>query len=241
MMRVVIALLMLVPLAATAGFQVVEQPPAQSSEAKPAQAEKAPTEEEKGGGTDGQFSLVAVTYIGSPSTAIEVRRGFARDVKLTEALKQIAPSGWHAFLKEELVGKLDRDRLVSWRGGRRWVEVLDILAADNGLFVEVDWDKRHLYVGTKQSANRPDVERKTVWTARAGSTLRESIQAWSTQAGWQLVWGADFDYPIVASLSFEGTFTDALIGMFRSYEQAEKPLLVDVHQPQRVIYVTARK
>ena len=72
--------------------------------------------------------------------------------------------------------------------------------------------------------------------------LKTSVQEWGKKAGWDVVWNADYDYPIKASLTFEGSFLDAITTLFRSYEKAEKPFWVDVYQKQTppVLAISAR-
>lgn len=231
--KLFVSLVLLLPATAMAGFQVVEEaPPAKPAAATPAaQAAKVPPS--SGGG----LQLVALTYIGEPDVEIPVITGFGRDLKLSDALKQIVPAGWHAFLKEDMTTRAAVTG-VNWKGGRRWVEVLDVLANEQNLSIDVDWTKKHLYVGERKVAAIP--QRPPVWVAKAGATLRESVSAWGEKAGWQIVWRADFDYPILAQLTFNGLFIDAITGIFRSYEKAERPLLVDVHEMQKLIVISPR-
>ena len=230
----------LIPATVFAGFQVVDEsakPPAAAGQ--PAVAATAQPQPPK---TAAGLQLVALFYIGEPDADIPVITGFGRDLKLLEAIKQIAPAGWQAFLKEDLVPRADKFRAVSWKGGRRWVEVLDILANDQNLTVDVDWTKKHLYVGDRKiSASIAAQRANPVWLAKTGATLRESVSEWGDKAGWQVVWSADYDYPILAQLTFEGSFIDAIVGVFRSYEKAERPLLVDVHESQKLIVISPRK
>jgi len=222
----------LIPATVLAGFQVVEESAKPATAAATAQSPK----------TTGGLHLVALSYIGEPDADIAVISGFGRDLKLLDAIKQIAPDGWQAFLKEDLVARADQFRAVSWRGGRRWVEVLDILANDQNLAIDVDWSKKQLYVGDRKiSASVAAQRANPVWVAKTGATLRESVSEWGEKAGWQVVWRADFDYPILAQLTFGGAFIDAIVSVFRSYEKAERPLLVDVHESQKLIVISPRK
>jgi len=274
MKKLVLIAAVMLPVAAHAGFFVTEEPPVRAapspavptavSRPAPAAVTSAapPTVGIQTGTTSGVpvapvppaniggFTLLAVTFVGQPSGEVEIRRGFGRQVRLTEALKQIAPVGWHGYLKAEMVGRVDKGRLVDWRGGRRWVEVLDILATEQGLSAEVDWNKREIFVGEKRSVYAPATAVAAVkatppkpqWVAKSGSTLKASVLAWGEKAGWDVVWNADYDYPIKASLTFEGSFLDAITTLFRSYEKAEKPFWVDVYQKQTppVLAISAR-
>lgn len=84
-----------------------------------------------------------LVQLGSPKKTQPVVKGFAKEITLVTALKQIVPNGWHA----KRAGGLDVSQLVSWRGeGRDWTEVLQNLAVDNGFLATLDWDKNELTV-----------------------------------------------------------------------------------------------
>ncbi|MDQ1090725.1 hypothetical protein QE400_000138 [Xanthomonas sacchari] len=201
------------------------------------------------------FGLVAVSYVGTPPAAIERRAGMGRDVRLADALKQIAPEGWRGFGKSEIAGSFDPNKLVNWRGGRPWTDVLDILANEQDLSIEVDWNKRHLYVGKRDyalantgagaaaSAPRGTAlptaaphQVKQVWTAKAGSTVRETVEQWAKTQAWTVYWPMqDLDYRIVAPLTFDGTLVEAVSKLTLLYETAQRPLAVGIFVNQKLI------
>ncbi len=77
------------------------------------------------------------------------------------------------------------------------------------------------------------------WQARIGSTLRESMQTWATQAGWTLRWEASgIDYPIVAPLHFTGTYVSAVSSLISAYAHADRPLWVCLYTQQHLTRVT---
>lgn len=187
----------------------------------------------------GPLQLVGVSYVGEPPLKIEVIEGFGKDVPLSMAIKMIAPEGWHGFLKSELIGKFERDRKVSWRGGRRWVEILDILAVDNKLAVEVDWAKKALYVGElKEQPPMAIPLPPPIWKAKTGATLKATVEDWAKAANWTVVWDTKVDYPIVAELAVENDFVSALGELFAQYERAQVPLLIDLHSLNKIIVVS---
>jgi len=105
---------------------------------------------------------------------------------------------------------------------------------------------RNLPVLTKK-ADMPETARlhhrtDKIWTAAAGSTLRESIFHWAKQAGWVVNWLAeDLDYPIIGNLTYSGSFENAVIWIFGAYEKAERPMFVDGNVMQRMLVVTEKK
>lgn len=240
------------PLAAFGGFSVVE-PPAKPAPApqesvtvaavkvSPAAAASTSTTAKAGAG----LGLVAVSYTDQSEGAIEVRNGFGRGVKLADALKQIAPGGWSIYKTDDLAENFDKKQ-VSWRGGRPWVEVLDILANDEGLAVDVVWKKKQLYVEAKSFApvnaqRAAKAPAPLTWVAKSGSTLRESVREWAQRAGWELRWvPEDLDYPIDGNLTYAGTFEAAITWIFRVYEKAERPMLVDGNPQQKLLRITEK-
>ncbi len=88
-------------------------------------------------------------------------------------------------------------------------------------------------------APKPVVLPPPTWQARAGSTLRESMQAWATQAGWTLRWEpTGVNYPIVAPLHFTGTYVSAVSSAISAYANADQPLWVCLYTQQHLTRVT---
>lgn len=82
-----------------------------------------------------------------------------------------------------------------------------------------------------------------IWTAEAGSTLRESVEAWAKKARWRVIWAQeDLNYPIEAPLRFEGSFQEAVKQLFPLYDNAPRSFVVDGSEgSQSVLYVAERK
>lgn len=94
---------------------------------------------------------------------------------------------------------------------------------------------------------------KPVWSARRGSTLRQSLESWATKANcdapdariagqtnWTLAWApADVDYRIAAPLTFDGSISEAAQSLIRLYANADVRLGLRVHPNQCVLHVFA--
>ncbi len=203
--KLFVFLALLIPTTVMAGFQVVEEAPA-----KPV-APIVPTTSEAP--STGSLQLVALTYIGEPDKDIQVVTGFGRDLTLSEALKQIVPSGWHAFIKDDMAARVAVAKIpgvgVSWKGGRRWTEVLDILANEQNLAIDVDWKKKLLYVGERKEVIVKPLPEQSPWTLNAGQTVGHELQAWGVKAGWKVIWNMQKDWAVPASTSFSGDFSSA--------------------------------
>lgn len=83
--------------------------------------------------------------------------------------------------------------------------------------------------GLRQIAVIESVARpaKNSWTLLPTLTLRENIEAWGKEAGWEVSWAAS-NYPVGARVVLTGAFDDAAEGplfqLAKAYETAEQPL-----------------
>lgn len=243
MRRFLLAMLVLAPWCAQAGFKVVEAPkgPPHAANAEQGRDGYVPLD---GGVGDGDahpsspdFGLAAVTYTGTPPAEVEVRRGLGHDVRLADALKQISPSGWRGFGRPEVSETFDAGKPVDWAGGRPWTQVLDALAKREGLSVEVDWNRKHLYVGKLSPATtgtpraiagvmpptsraviqQPLAERPDV--LRAGTPLSEALKGYVERRGWQLRWLIDADYVLDVDLPIPSMeMIDGVTWVVRAYQ-----------------------
>ncbi len=156
------------------------------------------------------MGLIATRFIGEPTGPIATRYGFGRGVPLADALKQIAPIGWHARVKEGMLPSFDRQRKVDWRGGRPWTTVLDILANDQGFSVEIDWARQMLLIGQRlpvptfspvstpaavAAATPPKPIAPPLppaptwnWTIKQGYSIQQQLQEMAKKARWNVVW-----------------------------------------------------
>lgn len=251
MRRVLIIVLALTPWgAAHAGFKVVNTPSPSGESAGMAAAKEGFQPLDGGEAGDWRpssqgFGISAISYTGTAPGVIETRRGMGHQVRLADALKQIAPDGWRGFGKPEVAETFNPNKTVNWVGGKPWTAVLDQLARTEGLTIEVDWNQKHLYVGKRRdvvakastpTAPAPVVAAKQMWEAREGSTFRSTMEEWSKRAGWTMVWPMqDLDYKFPAPLRFDGTIIDATSELTRLYEKADRPLAVVMHTTQKLI------
>jgi len=67
------------------------------------------------------------------------------------------------------------------------------------------------------------------WTASRGDTLHKVLTDWSQRAGTELEWLAEYDYPLQASLSFTGTFEEAVRSMLSGFEEAHPQPVAELH------------
>ena len=78
------------------------------------------------------------------------------------------------------------------------------------------------------------------WQAFAGQSLRDTVADWSVKAGYELVWDADYDFPVRAGVRLDGDFIQVVTNLFNAYTSADRPLSVDIFKEQKLIRVQAR-
>ena len=62
-----------------------------------------------------------------------------------------------------------------------------------------------------------DLKNRQKWSARPGSTLRETLESWSKSAQTEINWSTPYDYPVNNAFYFEGNFSDAVESLLSSY------------------------
>jgi len=211
----------------------------------------------------------ATATIGVPaSTGAEIVQGFASQVPLVLALRQVLPAGYVFSLDQDV----DMDVLVSYKGGKSWHETLGdmlqpvgLVSHEQGMTVTVSRAPASAVAmpprAMKQSVEAPSLAMTPVlapvshnevlassngggWSVQRGETLRKVLTEWCQQAGIELQWLAEYDYPVEASAHFNGEFEEALRGLLAGFEAARPQPIAELHTNSRagqsVLVVQAR-
>lgn len=80
--------------------------------------------------------------IGMRQDSIENLKGFAKNIPLLVVLKQITPKEW--IVKKEKNKTLNSQKLVSWTGGKTWVDTLKDISDNSNINVTINWDKKEI-------------------------------------------------------------------------------------------------
>jgi hypothetical protein len=90
------------------------------------------------------------------------------------------------------------------------------------------------------TADSPTVETgsRRAWEARAGETLRVLLEDWAAEAGWQVIWNTDREYPIRAGASFTGDFRHAARAAVRGFRTAAPPPKITFYRNNVAVIVT---
>src|SRR5260364_359909 len=113
--------------------------------------------------------------------------------------------------------------------------------------IVVDSARKMQNIASAAPQAAPALPEKPLWAADKGSTLRASLQKWADQARWTLVWDVpegpnqQLNYPILAPLTFTGSEDQAVAACISLYEQAEKPLAVQIQRAQKLFYVHLKR
>jgi hypothetical protein len=81
-------------------------------------------------------------------------------------------------------------------------------------------------------------EGRATWTfVHADGTVHQALQRWAREAGWQLVWEAERDFPIDAEVTLHGNFLEALSQAMAVLRDTDFPLQARVQAETRVVRV----
>lgn len=90
---------------------------------------------------------------------------------------------------------------------------------------------------TTDGVTSPAPRLSKTWRIEPGGMLSSALLDWAEQWGWQLVWKADVDYRIVAPIELNVDFLGGVEQVLNAYRQANRPLLGDWNDTQKVLVV----
>lgn len=136
------AILASASLTAEAGFKVIREETAPVAPALPANSAASQTAAPVGVPASApQPTRVRPFYISLPPADEARVTGLGKDVRLVDAVKQIAPEGWKGFVE----GGVDTEQKVNWSAeNKRWSLVLMELLGMRGLWAEVNWGTKEI-------------------------------------------------------------------------------------------------
>lgn len=70
------------------------------------------------------------------------------------------------------------------------------------------------------------------WTAERGDRLRKVLEGWSRREKVELDWLSEYDYPLDASVSFTGSFEDAVRDLLVGFQGAHPQPVAELHSNQ---------
>ena len=83
-----------------------------------------------------------------------------------------------------------------------------------------------------------EAEAPAAWTVlRADGTVHQALQRWSREAGWQLVWEVERDFPIDAEFTLRGNLLDVLNQTMAALRDTDFPLQARIQAETRVVRI----
>ena len=111
---------------------------------------------------------------------------------------------------------------------------------------DLDWQTNHrpAIKGTENPHKQalmpaPSAEGiEPIWSIETSDvTLSNTLLRWSQQEKWQLIWEADRDFPILATVYLKGNFQSAILSVMQSLAQTDYPLQAILHTPSKVVRI----
>jgi hypothetical protein len=82
--------------------------------------------------------------------------------------------------------------------------------------------------------SRPNPKSKIQHPPRA---LPATLSRWSRQEKWQLLWEADRDFPILATVYLKGSFQSAILSVMQSLSDSDYPLQAILNPNTRIVRI----
>ena len=67
------------------------------------------------------------------------------------------------------------------------------------------------------------------WAAERGESLQKVLESWCRRSNVEFDWLAEYDYPLAASVSFSGTFEQAVRNLLAGFENAHPQPIAELH------------
>lgn len=113
--------------------------------------------------------LVEVGERSKNSNHTKLIQGFANDLPLLTVLKQLTPNGWIVKKNDSQFNPLDVNKLVSWNGGKIWVETFNDIAEKYNVDFVIDWSNHTIIVSNSQIVITPKEPKKIAVFELAGN------------------------------------------------------------------------
>ena len=87
---------------------------------------------------------------------------------------------------------------------------------------------------TGAAAQVPDQNK---WAVMAGTSLKDTLDGWTSVAGWTLIWDSPIDYRMRASATFHGPFEVSASSLIDSIYNGNPELMATFHRGNRVLHI----
>ena len=94
-------------------------------------------------------------------------------------------------------------------------------------------DRKHIPATLPDNSSDPVTP---IWSIEtADTTLSNTLSRWSRQEKWQLLWEADRDFPILATVYLKGSFQSAILSVMQSLSDSDYPLQAILNPNTRIV------
>ncbi len=81
------------------------------------------------------------------------------------------------------------------------------------------------------------VTNQNKWAVMAGTSLKETLEGWTSVSGWTLIWDSPIDYRMRASATFYGSFEESASSLIDSIYNGNPELMATFHRGNRVLHI----
>ena len=96
-------------------------------------------------------------------------------------------------------------------------------------------DRKHIPATLPDNSSDPVTP---IWSIEtADTTLSNTLSPCSRQEKWQLLWEADRDFPILATVYLKGSFQSAILSVMQSLSDSDYPLQAILNPNTRIVRI----
>ena len=169
-----------------------------------------------------------------PAEKVKPAYRFGSNVPLFVAVEHIVPNDQYQVNIDDLIS----DRSISWEGGNTWKGVMKSIAEQNKLAITVNEREKVIGISTQTDISEALAQsERQVWRVLEGRTLKENLDVWAKQSGWNLYWDVEVDYSIPHSAVLFGDIKSSLDVLLTSFSDKLVPLSAELHKGNKVIQI----
>lgn len=119
----------------------------------------------------------------------------------------------------------------------------------NNQVVIVSQPKNQVYKKVESDPVKPTIKTSTTYPDKnnghwvmslSDGTVRKALKKWADEAGWQLIWNANIDFPIKASMVIDGPFDYAVNEICRASQSTNTRIVGEFHPKNKVVVISAQ-
>ncbi|CCO46813.1 exported hypothetical protein [Vibrio nigripulchritudo SOn1] len=163
-------------------------------------------------------------------------------VNMNEFIREIIPVGWR-YTPPAGSG----NKYISLVQGRDWKSIITTIGVQHPyLQIAIDPYAKTLVINDSHLSKRArDVEPMRTWQLTPAKTLKETIDDFALESGWQLIWDTEnVDYPILTHAVLEGDFSgvSGVVNQLMLSTQSQNfPLIAKWSEQNKVVRIQRLK